>query len=320
ATTGKSMLDGTIPTTTYTIDTASGKLATERTPEKYRKEISCGEYHTILTYVDKYNPRGAEPTSPEDDPYYTTWESSVQAYITKHNANLAENETAIETCSEIPTEEDDVHTKDNEPDIRIKTPNNNDEVDRSFDVEVDIETRRDFSRIEYFIDDTLITTSENDRESSITLPSWVDEGSHTLTATVYDDVDNKNSDQVSIQVAEEGEETTFRITNPFSNQTIEKTASSYDVIVEVPDVDGITYLEVIAYNLWTGTTTVVGSTLSPSSITTLSWTLPDEAEYLLTARASASSGSTLESAGITVKIENTTPAPIIAPVSEILPL
>lgn len=318
ATTGKNMLDGIIPTTTYTIDSASGKLATDRTPEKFREEISCGEYHTILHYVDKNYPRGAEPTNPENDSYYTAWETSVQAYIERHNAELEADEVALETCNEIPTESDDVHTERNEPDIRITSPDDNDETDRTFNVMIDVETHRDFSRIEYSIDGSIIATSESQNGSLLTLPSWVDQGPHTLTATAYDDVDNQSSDEITIKVTEEGEETTFRITNPFSNQSIEKTSTTYDVIVEVPDVASITYLEVIAYNLWTGTSSVIGSTSSPTAITTLEWVLPEEAKYLLTARASTNTGSTLESSSITIDVKDADITPINEPIIEIL--
>ncbi len=315
--TGKNMLDGIIPTTTYTIDTVSGKLATELTPEKYREEISCGEYHTILKYVDKNYPKGAEPTSPEDDPYYSVWEADVQDYISRHNAELKDGESPIETCGDIPTDEDDVHTKNNEPSISINNPDNKDDVGRVFDIDIKVNTERDFSRVEYAIDGLIIATSESRHGSSISLPSWVDDGDHELSATVYDDVDNSSSDQVTITITEKGDETTFRITNPFNNQIIEKTAPSYDVIIEVPDVESISYIEIVSHNLWTGEIAVIGSTSSPSSITNIPWNLPDEAEYTLTARASADD-STLESIPITVRVkESEMMAPITIINSEI---
>lgn len=318
AATGKTMLDGTIPTSTYTIDTASGKLATELTPEKYREEISCGEYHTILKYVNKDNPTGAEPTRPEDDPYYAVWEQAVQDYIPRHNAALKDGESPITTCKDIPTEEDDVHTSHNQPDISIKDPNSGSDVGRTFAVKVSTETKRDFDRVVYEVDNSMIATSTSNDGTTLTLPSWVGTGNHVLRATVYDDVDNSASDEITIRVTEAGSETTLRITNPFHGQTIEKTASTYDVIVEVPNVDEVTYLEVTAFNTWTGESQVIGSTMSPSAITSISWNLPDAAEYTLIARAATTESDTIESAAVNVRVKEAAVVTIESPVTNIL--
>lgn len=316
--TGKDMLDGKIPTTTYTIDTSSGYLATDRTPERYREEVTCGEYHTILKYVDKNDPLGAAPTAPESDPYYKIWEDALQAWITTHNSRP--DVEPMVTCGDIPTEEDDVHTAQNEPDIEIKNPDNNDEVARQFEVTIDAETRRPFSRVEYFIDDVLVESSTSMDTASITLPAWVDAGDHMLKATIYDDVDNTMSDSVRLDVTEDGDTGTFRLTNPFNGQLIEKSSSTttYDIVIEIPDEEDISYLEITTKNLWNGDVTVVGSSLNPSSITTIKWTLPNPARYQLTARAASQDGSTLESIPVMVRVKNAPPSSSI-PIEAVIP-
>jgi 1A family penicillin-binding protein len=312
--TGKSMLDGSIPTTTYTIDTQSGKLATEFTPERFRETKSCGEFHTILTYVNKDDPRGAVPTDPTNDAYYQPWEDAVQAWISKHNASLKPDETALITCGDIPTEYDDVHTEGAAPEIHINTPNDRASVGRTFAVELNSEVRGTFSRVEYAIDGAYIATHFSMDGGEITLPTWVTTGNHLLTATIYDENDNSADDSITIDVDEtSGEEAAFHITNPFQNQTIENIGTPYSVVVEVPNVDEVTYLEVTAQNLWTGSTTVIGSTTNPSAITSMSWTLGSDARYQLVARASTPSGETLESTPVLVTVD--TPVAASIPVS-----
>ena len=149
----------------------------------------------------------------------------------------------------------------------------------------------------------------------LTLPSWVSSGDHDLTATVYDEVDNAADDTVRIDVTASGDITTFHITNPFDNQKIERTSSTYNIIIEVPDADDITYLEVAVRNLWTGETSVAGFSSSPSSITSISWTLPDPARYSLTARASGADGITQETSPIEVRVTGS--SPILPPLSEL---
>lgn len=313
-TTGKPMLDGAIPTTTYTIDTSTGKLATEYTPERYRKTETCGEYHTLLTYVNKDDPRGAAPTNPTSDAYYQPWEDAVQAWITKHNSSLKDGETAIVTCKDIPTEYDDIHTSGNEPEIRISSPSDNDSVGRSFTIRLSSEVHGSFDRVEYSIDGAYATTGQSMDESEISLPSWVSTGTHTLTATIYDSNENSASDDVTINVTEaSANQASFTITNPFDGQTIENTGGPYTIVIEVPSTSDITYLEITAYNLWTGVTTVVGGTTHPSAITSMQWNLGADAKYQLTARAATPSGETLESDPVVVTV--TTPLVTSIPIT-----
>jgi 1A family penicillin-binding protein len=302
--TGKAMLDGNIPMSTYTIDSQSGKLATEFTPERFRETKTCGEFHTILTYVNKDNPRGAVPADPKNDAYYQPWEDSVQKWITNHNANLEPDETAFITCGEIPTEYDDVHTESARPEIRINTPEDRTSVGRTFTIDLESEVRGTFSRIEYAIDGAYATTHYSMNGGEITLPTWVTVGKHLLTATVYDSYDNSADDSITIDVSEaSGEEAAFHITNPFQNQTIENVGTAYTVVIEVPNADEVTYLEVTAQNLWTGAMTVIGNSASPSAITSISWTPGADARYQLVARASTPSGGTLESTPVLVTVD-----------------
>ncbi len=300
--TGKAILDGQIPTTTVVIDTASGKLATDLTPERYRANKVCGEYHTILTYINRQDPLGAAPKDPSKaDPYYSPWESGIQSYIGRSGQD---GQPKLEAC-EVPTEEDDTHTARNKPDINIQEPDSGQSVGRSFTVGLNVNTKRALGRIDYSIDGTYISTSSNPQGTTITLPGWVPQGEHTLIAAVYDDVDNTAQDTVQIDVNEAGSEGSFRITNPFEGQAIEKTVDTYVIAIEVPSANDLATLIITAQNLWTGEITLVGETASVSSINSMSWTLPASAQYSLTASATTNvgGGSTLFSPPITVYVK-----------------
>lgn len=301
--TGKRVLDGKIPGTTITIDTASGKLATDRTPDRYKKEIVCGEYHSILHYINREDPLGPDPEDPASDPDYTAWEAGVDGYLSRHNANLPEGESPLVNCKP-PTEEDDIHTENNAPTVEIREPDNGEGVERSFSIRLNIETRRPFDRVEYAIDGSYVASSTNEDGGILSLPGWVGAGEHTLTATVYDDVDNSGSDTVRIDVEGEGSTGAFRITNPFNGQTIEKSSTNYTLAVEVPNPEEIITLSVIARNLWTGVQTTIATTNSPAPITTLPWTLPEAGDYLLEAQGSTNDGGVLETTPVTVYIRN----------------
>jgi membrane peptidoglycan carboxypeptidase len=302
--TGKAMIDGKVEATTVTIDRASGKLATDRTPESFKETLSCGEFHTILRYVDPRDPLGPAPREPQSDPQYTAWETAVQNFITGYNERLQPDQAPMENCT-VPTEEDDVHIKRNEPSIRITSPDNNDDVERTINVRYESEVKRSFGRVEFFIDGTLIDTSSSMDGALLSLPSWVTKGRHTLTVTIYDDVDNSASDEISIRVEDEGIEGSVTITNPFEGQTITRSSelSTYTVVVEIPSNTVLTTLTLYATENATRTTTPIASYVAPSAIVSSSWILPpNSGSYTLSARGTLADGSSIDARSVMVYV------------------
>jgi membrane peptidoglycan carboxypeptidase len=299
--TGKPILDGQIPATAVVLDTVTGKLATDLTPERFREEKICGDYHTILTYINKDDPLGEAPKDPtKQDSYYAPWEAGIQAYLSQTGED---GKPKLEAC-EVPTEEDDVHIRRNRPSITIQSPHKDDSVGRNLELEFSVEMVRSFGRIDLTLDGLFIGSTFNENRTTLTLPGWVSRGDHTLTATVYDDVDNNAEDSIAIYVNEDGASGDFRITNPFDEQVIEKTVTQYSIAVEVPNSESLTSLKVMAQNLWTGESMLVAETASPSVITTLTWDLPGEAQYALTASAVTANGQLLESLPITIYVKD----------------
>jgi penicillin-binding protein 1A len=98
---------------TYTIDTVSGKLATENTPMETRKEVAIQSVHSILYWVDKNNPLGPPPVRPEDDSQFEHWEIPVRKWA------LANGYTDQNTSS-IPTQSDDVHNSSSNFNVNVQ--------------------------------------------------------------------------------------------------------------------------------------------------------------------------------------------------------
>jgi hypothetical protein len=121
------------------------------------------------------------------------------------------------------------------------------------------------------------------------LPTWVGAGNHTLTVIAYDDIDNQGSDDIAIDVREDSSESSASITNPINSQEIEKITDTYTIVIESQSSE-ISSLTLYAQNLWTGSISTIGSVASPTSINTLAWTLPSEAEYLIYGEAISRDG------------------------------
>lgn len=290
--TGKPILDGQIPAETVTVDSISGKLATEYTPDRYRETKTCGEFHTILHFINPANPRGEAPKNPEKNYLYESWEAGVQAWLEKQRAEAEETgETPMESC-EIPTEEDDVHTPENQPTVSIRSPRRGEDVGRSFDVDLRTNARRNISRVEYYIDGKLITVGFDPSGTRVSLPSWVGTGNKDLKVIAYDDVDNSDEDSVSVSVREGGVSNGLSITNPFNNQEIEQSEEPYTVVVEASGSSGnLDFLTVSVQNLWTGKATIIGEDSHPGSFNSFAWTPSEPGQYLVSASGRTDQGT-----------------------------
>jgi len=102
---------------TFTIDTVSGKLATDATPPDTRLEKSITNIHSILYWVDKKDPTGPPPANPASDPQYSHWEPMVQAWWTANKAGYP-----MTTAGNEPAQTDDVHTAQKAPTVSITAP------------------------------------------------------------------------------------------------------------------------------------------------------------------------------------------------------
>lgn len=323
--TGKPILDGQIPSQTVTIDTASGKLATEQTPERFRETKTCGEFHDTLYFVDPSDPWGPAPEDPTKNPMYASWEAGVQAYLLKEAAKaVEEGRPPMEVCT-IPTEADDVHVGSNQPSISIRSPKNDDGVGRSFTTELRASAPRGISRIEYRIDNTLVLIDYDEDGTTIVLPSWVSTGDHALTAYAYDDVDNSSSDEVSIRVNEGGATLNgVTITNPFNNQTIEKTADTYPVIVEASNAEDLESMTISIQSFSSGATVFFLENNAPGSFNSFEWPLPSAGDYTILVYALTASGDRVDAVPVTVSVtetptNETDPSLILVPLPEVIP-
>lgn len=294
---GKPVLDGVLPFELVRIDTISGKLATERTPEHLIEERVCGEYRPIVSYLNPSDPLGAAPSDPTSHPWYQSWQQAIDRFIANHNENLEEGESPYERC-EIPTEEDDVHVERNEPTVRIQSPNRNDTVGRSFTIEVNADARRGVSRLEVRVNGSVVRSTSNRDEIDVNLPSWVPEGRVELSVLAYDDADNTGSDSVSVTVGEAASGATLRITSPVSSQRIDIAEEPFQIILE--GGQALDSLTVTAQNLTTGAVQIITETNSPDAIMSIPWSIPSGGLYIVTAEGRGLNGEAASAAPIEV--------------------
>lgn len=216
--TGKPILDGQVMAgREIKIDSISGKLATEYTPPSTIKTISTGAIHDILYYVDKDNPRGPIPENPQNDPQFSNWEAGVKAWAIKQGLNPEGDYTNI------PTEYDNIHLKEDQPILRINEPANKQTIkDSAVTVRISGTAKRGVAKTEYYLDDKLVSTADGlSAEKTLDL-SELENGYHNLKVTIKDDLQNEASETIEINLLANNSLPKLNISSPIDNSVIKK--------------------------------------------------------------------------------------------------
>lgn len=190
--TGKPILDGEgYGEVTVKIDKASGLLATEYTPPDYIEEKIFAQHHCILYYVNKDDPRGDAPADPTADPQFENWEKAVQEWV----------EAKGLATSAPPTAYDNVHLPENRPTFLIENIVDGQTItDPLLSVKINASAPRGIHKVEYYLDNTLISEKEIYPFDCMRDISFLPNGFHKLKVRVCDDVDNCSEKELNINV------------------------------------------------------------------------------------------------------------------------
>ncbi len=218
----KPVLNGSIKNgKTIKIDSVSGKLATENTPEEFVEEKKFMEVHSILYYCDKNNPNGPRPTNPAQDPQFNNWENAVQTWLQKYNAKAEENpDDDIEPIdtSAPPTEYDDVHTDENKPQLTISNPTPNEIItSNKLHISVNASSPQGIERYEYFLDNQIIPSSNNNYVEYSLYNTEI--GEHTVRVKVSDKYGNFKEKEVTFILEENDFPVEMSILYPQNNNS-----------------------------------------------------------------------------------------------------
>jgi membrane carboxypeptidase/penicillin-binding protein PbpC len=182
----------------YTIDTVSGKLATDSTPEETKEERVVQSVHSILRWVNKSDPRGPTPTSPERDPQFRLWEYPVRKWAHEQGH---EDEDASEI---IPKELDDIHTGSSKLEIVLSGISNNNKYSHNQRLVIQINNKKNsLKSAKIFINGGLVATVSNQPLEFVFTPEDIStiKPNNTLRVVGYDDVRNSGEANISFTVS-----------------------------------------------------------------------------------------------------------------------
>jgi 1A family penicillin-binding protein len=171
------------------VDTISGKLATDLTPEETKKELVPGNIHSTLYWINRDDPLGVIPGH-QTNQQYINWETATQDWWQKNKSKYN-----VVTEAEIPTGTDNVHTAANQPTIRINEPDTSTVYDPSTPIVIDVDytthyTARSF---DIFVNDTFIGTRSSLPFQFSFIPKDIDniQSDNELKVIIRDEVYNK---------------------------------------------------------------------------------------------------------------------------------
>ena len=185
------------------VNRVTGRRASSSTPEHLIVERSFLQPHSILHYVNKDNPRGAEPSNPGSDSQYQIWEDAIQDWIAREKEENPEWEISFE---EPPTEEDDEYSLELMPSLNLVFPLRGETItSRQIDTDIRVSAPRGVTKVSYKIDDTWVAVVRAHPFNMNYYARGLTPGEHTLTILVEDDIGNRLEEQVPFTLLAEQE-------------------------------------------------------------------------------------------------------------------
>ena len=182
----------------YIIDTISGKLATEYTPEETRETRVITDVHSILHWVNKRDPLGPAPDDPSRDSQFDNWEFSVLKW-------RADNGIESEDESVIPTEFDDLHTPESLPNVSIQSPQPDITYSRFSTVPVSISSSGQYpiTKVSVFVNGVFVGSTSQAPFNFTFVPNDIASigSTNTLTVVAQDAVMNSRQVQSSFRIS-----------------------------------------------------------------------------------------------------------------------
>jgi 1A family penicillin-binding protein len=140
----------------FTIDSISGGLATEYTPDEFKKDLIITDVHSILHWMDKENPLEYKKSDKKDS-QYDNWEYGVRVWWENNKFKYP-----IITEAQKPDYYDNVHTLENKPIFEIIGVNENNYKETDpITVLINPTSFYQIKKIDLFINNKYITSLKN---------------------------------------------------------------------------------------------------------------------------------------------------------------
>ena len=181
----------------YFVNRPTGELATEFTPPNLREERVVKQIHSILYWVNRNDPTGPPPISPNDDPQFNLWEAPIKKWIISQGI-------FEETLAVIPTQTDSTHRPEFAPVVKVTNPIPNLPYNKTgrMVVAVEISGKYPTSKVDYFINGSFAGSTNSYPWNFSFLPSSIQEiaPSNQLDVVAYDTAGNRGESHTTFNI------------------------------------------------------------------------------------------------------------------------
>ncbi len=165
---------------TFTLDSLSNKLATEYTPDEYKKEISITNVHSILYWINKSDPLGTKTDTRNSDSQFNNWEYGVQKWWEANKYKYP-----IITVANKPLTYDPIHTGEAKPILNIVGLDNSVySKGDTINISITSASKNPIKKIDVFINNTYLTSLKTYPFNTSFVPKNIGDISNTNTLKV----------------------------------------------------------------------------------------------------------------------------------------
>jgi 1A family penicillin-binding protein len=302
--TGKTILDGLIPTETVKVDISTGLPASSSTPLELISEKSAPAYHSILYYVDKNDPLGPAPTNPGEDPQFSLWEGAIKRWSSTATSTLLVPSATSTPSGTVPASSAEA------PQVRIINPTNNQTVNsRSLSVETEISGPNKIGRIEYYLNDNLWETTSGQSAIFTKEINFLNNGYHKLTVKACDELEVCGEANLTFNLLINNNPITsnknsIKITSPLSGASTKKIDFPLSFSLQITRPERTAQINLLAKDLASGNITTIKNNLEPTDKTlTAVWeSSPPSGSYIVYAELSDWNGDRIKSGEIKINV------------------
>jgi membrane peptidoglycan carboxypeptidase len=182
---------------TYIIDTITGGLATEYTPEETREEKAITSVHSILYWVNKDDPTRMRTDNPANDPQFQLWEYPVRLWAVEHGYTDETNATK-------PSFYDTIHTGQSTLPLSVIQPKQGDLFSENERITISVSPYTGWKRVDFFFNNTPLGSVSSAPFSFSFIPSETGQVVYDseLSVIAYDSLYNKTSVSVPLRISE----------------------------------------------------------------------------------------------------------------------
>ncbi|MCD4693952.1 penicillin-binding protein [bacterium] len=295
-------IDGTLEyKKTIKIDEVSGLLATEDTPTEYIKEIEIPvKPHSILYYIDKNNPLGESPESPENDHQFNLWEEAVNDWFIKNSTSTS--------STTIPTEYDNIHGEEYKPELSIIKPDDKQIIiSKNINVEIKTSAIKGIGRAEYYINNFLFYTNNSYPFNMDKDISFLNNGYHDLKVRVCDLVGNCSEKNIvfnlSLSENKNNQEIKTSWLKPQKNISLNPNDLPYEISLTATPYKKIVKIEFVSFYSPSSTSNIIYQTNQINSVIGFTFNNPGKGgTYQITPKIFTWDGNIKEASSVYVTI------------------